>query len=396
MTRSLKPILVAAISLAAAACLVAAASESASPSTATTAATLATATPAPAPQGPAADKKIQIEVKPGSPWLDFIKVESVRPSASGATVMLTGRVTFNEDHTQRVASPVDGRVLAIKVQPGDKVKAGQTLLTLTSPQVAQLQSDFQKAAQDLSVAQKALDRANKLKADGAISEKELAQLEADFAKAKSERGRVEAQLKVLGIGAGQPTVVQAQLASQIAGMVVERAVLVGQEVRADAAQPLITVADLDTVWVMADVYEQDLALARVGAKVKVTVPAYPGETFPGTVSYVGAVVDPTTRTVKLRCQVANPDGKLKPEMFAKVELESENAAQALVVPARAVLNDGERSEVLVAEKGGIFKIRRVEVGPEVDGNVRVLQGLEPQEVVVTDGALFLKQEIQDQ
>src|SRR5262249_33468562 len=153
---------------------------------------------------------------------------------------------------------------------------------LSSPQVGQIQADAQKAQQDFSVSQKAIDRVHKLQADGAISEKEVAQAEADFKKAKSDVARTSAQLKALGLSASDPAV-RVSLHAQIGGTVVERNALVGQEVRADAPQPLLTITSLDTVWVLADVYEQDLALVRVGASVRVRVPAYPGETFAGKV-----------------------------------------------------------------------------------------------------------------
>jgi cobalt-zinc-cadmium efflux system membrane fusion protein len=275
------------------------------------------------------------------------------------------------------------------------VKAGQQLILLSSPQVGQLQSDAQKAVQDLAVAQKALDRAHKLMADGAVSEKEVAQAEADFRKARATLGGSGSQLSALGISASDPTVSVA-LRSQIAGKVVDRGAMVGQEVRADATNPLVTISDLKNVWVLADVYEQDLKLVQEGAAVQVSVPAYPDQKFPGTVAHIGDVVDPASHTVKLRCNVANPDEKLKPEMFAKIELADAGNAKAVAIPAKAVLWDSEHSRVIVDTGNNVFASRIVSVGPEVDGMVRVLNGLKPGERIVTDGALFLKQEMDDQ
>src|SRR5207244_3801840 len=132
-----------------------------------------------------------------------------------------------------------------------------------------------------------------------------------------------------------------------------------------AAQPLLTITSLDTVWVLADVYEQDLGLVAPGAAVRIHVPAYPGESFPGTVRYIGDVVDSTTRTVKVRCIVPNPSGRLKPEMYAKVELESKSGYKVLTVSSRAVLRDGDKAKVVIATEGNRFRTRLVEVGPEV-------------------------------
>lgn len=333
-----------------------------------------------------------LRLAPGNPKLDFIKLETVKESAAATAVTLTGKVTFDEDHTQRVASPIDGRATALLVRPGDKVSAGAALVALTSPHVGQLQSDAQKAISDLGVAQKAVERAHKLVADGAISEKEVAQIEAEFNKAKSEVARTSAQLRALGLTATDPTP-NVTLRAQIGGTVVERNVLTGQEVRADSAAPLLTISNLASVWVLADVYEQDLGAVAEGASVRVQVPAYPGEWFPGKVGHVGDVVDATSRTVKIRCVVPNPQSRLKAEMFAKIEIAGAGNRNAIYVPARAVINDGEQSKILVAGAANTFHARTVQVGPSIDGTVRVLSGIKVGEQIVTEGALFLKQEI---
>jgi len=334
-----------------------------------------------------------IRIEAGSPRLAFLKIEPVEESDNATLVALTGKVAFDEEHTQRVSSPIDGRVTAILVKPGDKVKAGQPLVELSSPTVGQVLADAQKALQDLNVAQKALDRAAKLRADGAISEKEVAQVEADFKKARSDVARTSAQLHSLGISPSDPTP-NASLWAQLPGVVVERNVLVGQEVRADAAQALLTITSLDSVWVLADVYEQDLGLVQDGAAVAVHVPAYPEESFAGVVSHIGEVVDSQTRTVKIRCIVPNPQHRLKPEMFAKIDLQNHSGNKVLLIPVKAVLYEGEVTKVIVATSDRLFRLRRVYVGPQVGDKVRVLSGLSRGDKVVSDGALFLKKDIE--
>lgn len=334
-----------------------------------------------------------IRIEPGSPRLEYIKIEEVRESDAATLISLTGKVSFDEERTQRVASPVDGRVTALLVRPGDVVKARQPLVELSSPGVAQSQADAQKALQDLGVAQKSLDRVHKLREDGAISEKEVAQVEADFKKARSDVARTSAQLGALGVSPSDPTP-NVSLRAQIPGVVVERNVLVGQEVRADAAQPLLTITNLDTVWVLADVYEQDLGLVQDGAGVGVHVPAYPDETFPGVVTHIGDVVDPQSRTVKIRCRVPNQDHRLKPEMFAKADLQNRVGKKIILISSKAVINEGEASKVIVAGDNHVFHLRRVHLGPQVEDRVRVLGGLSFGEKIVTEGALFLKKEIE--
>src|SRR5262249_27734363 len=159
--------------------------------------------------------------------------ETLEETEAASSVILTGRVSFDEDHTQRVASPLDGRATALLVKPGDKVTVGQGLIELSSPQVAQMQADAQKATQDLTIAQRTVERQEKLHRDGAVSDKDFLQSKADLAKLTSDVARSNAQLRALGVSASDPAVGVA-LRARVAGTVVERNVLVGQEVRADA------------------------------------------------------------------------------------------------------------------------------------------------------------------
>jgi len=326
---------------------------------------------------------------------DFIKIETVQEESGATSTSLPGRVSFDADHTQRVASPIDGRATSILVKLGDKVHGGQPLIQLSSPNVGQLQAEAQKAMTDLSVSEKSVERVHKLQPEGAVSEKEAAQVEGDLRKARSDYARATAQLKALGVSPSDPAV-NAALRAQIGGIVVERNVLVGQEVRADQATPLLTISSLDVVWVLADAYEQDLGLISEGDPVSIQVPAYPGEKFAGRVGHIGEVVDPATRTVKIRCVVTNKDHRLKPEMFAKVEVSDNGRRKVMTIASKAVLTDGDRTYVLVATEGNVFRIRRVDVGPETDGRVRVMGGLTPGEKIVTEGAIFMKREIESQ
>ncbi len=336
-----------------------------------------------------------LKLDPKSPRMAFLKIDVVRESDVPAVVSLPGRVSVDEDHTQRVASPIDGRVVALFVKPGEVVRAGQPLLELASPQVGLLQADAAKAAEDLSVTERAVVRVRRLKADGAVSEKEVAQIEADFKKAQADVARSAAQLHSLGISAAAPTV-KVALRAQIAGTVIERPALVGQEVRADGATPLLTISNLDRVWVLGAVYERDLSLIdEKDVPVTVHVPAYPGEDFAGRVIYIGEVVDPVTRTVQLRCALDNPKHRLKPEMFASIDVQSIGGKRFISVPGRAVLAEGEKYQVIVASEGNVFRARQVEVGSETGDRVRILRGLTPGEKIVVDGALFLKRELAD-
>ena len=348
---------------------------------------------APISEAKAAASEEGVDFRRSPDALKYLHLEVVKSELTRPTVSLPGRVVFDEERTQHVASPIDGRVHLVHVKLGDKVKAGDALIELSSPQVAQLLSDLQKAEQDRIVAEKALARARQLHADGAVSEKDLGQAEADSKKNVAEVQRVRAQLKALGISDSGS--ILATLHAEVAGAVVEKTVLPGQEVRADAAAALLTVSDLTQVWVNAELYEQDLSLVELNEAVEVKVPAWPEDIFPGKVVYVGDVVDPVTHTVKVRCSVSNSAFKLKPEMFATVRLTASTEKAALLVPSSAVLANGDRNEVVAAIGDGNFKVHSVKVGSEVDGRVQIYEGLKEGDVVVTRGALFARQEIKE-
>lgn len=351
------------------------------------------AKPIPSAEAASTGERESLRLEPGDEKLKFVKLESALETDALPSLRLTGRISFDEDHTQRLAAPIDGRATRILVEAGAQVKKGQALIELTSPQVSALQADAQKSGQDMDLAAKAFERAKKLHADGAISEKELAQVEADFRKSKADVARSSAQLTSLNVSPTEPTV-SAALRTQIAGTVVERNVLVGQEVRADATTPLFTISDLGTVWIYADVYEQDLGLVEPGAPAKIHVAAYPDETFDATIVHVGEIVDPNSRTVKIRCAAANPSRRLKPEMFASIELGGASRRKGIVLPASSVLADSTHTSVIVEDANHEFRMRLVTVGPEVEHRVRILSGVKPGERVVTEGAIFLKRELE--
>lgn len=325
-----------------------------------------------------------------------LQVEAVRTTPEGG-VEATGRVAFDDARVSRVASPLSGRVLQLVARPGDRVRRGQALLLIASPDAEAAVADLTAAQADLQLAEKGLERARRLWQEQAIPRKDLQQAEGDAVKARAAVARAHARLDVLGIdpaasGAG---VTRFTLRSPIDGLVVERPALTGMEVRADSGTPLVTVADLRRIWVLADVYERDLGRVAVGQQAEVRLAAYPGEVFTGEVTHVGELVDPATRTVKIRVEVANEALRLKPEMFARVSVAAgPEARTVLTVPVEAVLSDGAASAVVVAQEGGRFEKRTIEAGPESDGRVQVLAGLQPGERVVTSGALFLKAEIE--
>ncbi len=327
-------------------------------------------------------------------WREYVTLETVKPSEHPAFVATTGRVTFDEDHTQHVGAPVNGRVSKLRVALGDTVRPGQPLAELTSSDVAELQSNVKKSKQDLVLAEKEATRQRHLHEDGAVSDKEMAQADAELEKARAEVERGDAHLAMLGIGANDP-VVRAALVARVAGTVIERHALLGQEVRADSDTPLFTISNLEQVWVVADMYEPDLGLVQPGSAARVRVPAYGDEIFMGTVTHISDVLDAQSRTVKVRCLVPNPKKRLKPEMFARVDLQAEDDGHAIYIAPSALVNDGDRVHVLTVTQNNTVRPRDIRVGREINGRARVLEGLHDGDVIVTHGAIYLDKAISE-
>jgi cobalt-zinc-cadmium efflux system membrane fusion protein len=322
---------------------------------------------------------------------DFVKVAEVEVSSEGAPTDATARVTFDEGRVSRIGTPVSGRVLELRVQPGDRVRKGQPLLVIASPDAESAFADWIAARADAALAEKNLERQRRLLADQAVSQKEVQQAEGESTKARAARARALSRLEVLGISPDDPDGRPSRylLRAPLDGVVVERPANPGMEVRADSGTPLVTVADLSRLWVLADVFERDVGAVVEGGRAEVRVAAWPGRVWEGKIAHVGDLVDPQSRTVKVRIEVQNPDQKLKPEMFARVTLRGAPSAPSLAVPSQAVLSDGAASAVVVALGDGKFQRRTIEAGPERDGHVRVLSGLAPGERVVVDGAIYL-------
>ncbi len=306
---------------------------------------------------------------------------------------LPGRLVWNEDRTARIYSPFAGRVERILVQPGAQVSAGQALAELASPDFGSAQAESRKAAADLALAQQSAERQRELHAHGVVAARELQQAEADFVRAQSEAARAGERIKLYG---GNRSVDQRfVLRSPVAGVVVEKAINPGQEIRPDAAAPLFVVTDPSELWVQLEAAEGDLAGLKPGIGVELVSAQYPGERFAAEVVQVADFVDPATRTVKVRGKVANPQRRLKGEMYVSGEMSFKGEG-GLFVPAKAVYLGGDKHFVFVAVNDHAFQRREVTVGAETQGLLAVLSGLKEGELVVSEGNLHLQQILKTQ
>lgn len=319
-------------------------------------------------------------------------------SPSHQALTLAGKIAYGEDRYSRISSPLQGRVVEVQAHLGDRVKAGAVLLVVDSPDIAQAYSEYVKEDSDLQYATRAHELAKDLYENKAMPLKDLKQAENELVKARAEFRRAKERLLSLRIPAEeldkpldrQKITSRFDMRSPLTGTVVERTVTPGQSVGGDPAQVLFTVADLDMLQVVADLYERDLSLVKEGQFAKVNVEAYPGVDFPATVAAIGDVVDPTTRTIKLRAWVNNEPHKLKPEMFARLNIEVGDSIQFLTVPREAILEADGKQFVYVMEAPDRYVKREVKVGGASGDQARIIEGLRSGEHIVIKGAVLIK------
>ena len=318
----------------------------------------------------------------------YVRTEAVSPALHEQSHSLVARVSYDERHLARIGPPVQGRVASINVVTGDQVKPGAVLLVLTAPEIAGAQAQVAQARTARMLAERVAARASMLVREGAGTDAERQQADAALMQAKNEEQRAVAALSAIGGAHGESGY---QLRSPIAGTVVERNVSVGTQVHADQDQPLLSIADLSTVWVVADVYEQDLSRIHVGDEAVVKVLAYPDRTFQGKITYVGDTVDPQTRSARARVELTNQDLVLRPGMFANVEVKGlgQGAAE---VPTSALLARRDQFFVFVANSDGAYAQREVQIGEQHGQHTTILSGVKPGEQVVTEGAILLDAE----
>ena len=311
---------------------------------------------------------------------------------------LSGKIAYGEDRYSKISSPLQGRVVEVRARLGDRVKAGAVLLVVDSPDIAQAYSDYVKEDSELRYATRSHELSKDLYENKALPLKDLKQAENELIKARAEYRRAKERLLSLRVPAEelnkpldrQQITSRFEMKSPLTGIVVERTVTPGQSVGGDANQVLFTVADLDMLQVVADVYERDLALVKEGQFAKVKVEAYPDMDFPATVATIGDVVDPVSRTIKLRAWVNNQDHKLKPEMFARLHIQIGDATRILAVPKEAVVEVDGRQFVYVVEDGNRYMRREVKATNFTSDQMRILEGLVPGQRIVIKGAVLIK------
>ena len=332
----------------------------------------------------------QLRYPAGHPQLPLL-VSVPAAQAESVNIELPAKLVWNEEKTQRVFPAFTGRVTRISADVGQSVKAGQVLAELASPEFGAAQADTSRAQAEATLAKLALQRQRDLFEAGVVARKDLEQAEAEAARAQAEVARAQARTSLYGSSTGVNQ--QLGLRSDMAGVVVERNLNPGQEVRTDSAgSPLFVVSDPSTLWVSIDAHEADVFDLRPGARVVLQVPTLPDQKLEAVISAVTDQIDPTTRTIKVRATVANPKRLLKSEMLATVRYER-RVGNSVQVPATAVFLRGTQHYVFVQSQPGVFEPRDVKVSYEGAKQVLLGEGLKSGEQVVVQNGLLLAREL---
>jgi cobalt-zinc-cadmium efflux system membrane fusion protein len=325
-----------------------------------------------------------------------IKVTSAGNTQVSDTLRVAGKVDFDQARVTRIGATVTGRVIEIQAHLGQQVRVGDSLAVINSTELGEAQLSYLKARAQADLQARSVERARQLFAADVIGKAELQRRESELSIASAEQRGAADQLRVLGMSSGAINKLGTtgainsvtSVASTMAGTVVERQVAPGQVVQ--PADALYVVADLSRVWVTAEVPEQQGALVKSGQTVDIEVPAL-GSRLTGKLIYVADTVNPETRTITVRSVVDNANRQLKPAMLATMLIQAA-PVERVVVPAQAVVRDGDADNVFVEVAKGQFRLTPVRLGPDMEGKRAVLSGLKPEQPILVEGAFHLNNE----
>lgn len=326
--------------------------------------------------------------------MSHVQVVTVQTTTLTRTLRLTGAVAYNGFRTTPVITQVSGPVSRVVVVPGQKVRQGQPMLYVASPDYSQLRTNYLKAKDAYSLAQKSFARSKDLYEHHAIAVKDLEQAESAEVQAGGDLASAGAALRVMGVADPDavekgPISYEVPVRAPIGGEVVDQLVSAGQLLQPGNTQ-CFTISDTGTVWVLVNAYQKDLPYVRVGDTVTIQTDAYP-DSFQGRISYVAASLDPSTRTLPARIETLNRGEKLKKDMYVTATVQAGKIQNAIAVPDSAVLRDSENEPFVYAEVSPHqFGRRSVSLGESLQGQTQITAGLQPGDHVIGDGSLFLQ------
>lgn len=337
------------------------------------------------------------ELRLSSTQLATLQINTVGTRSFRSEAVTDGQIALNGDTTTQVFSPYSGRVVRVMASPGEYVKRGAPLLRIEASEFVQARSDLINAAATLKLARISEERRHAAYDSKGGSLQDWQQAQVDLTAAENAATSAKNRLRILGntdeeiaaMESAKKTDAATYVLAPIGGVITERQVGPGQYIQAGASTPVFSIGDLSTVWLVADVPETEVPFIERGQKVEVRVLALPGRVFEANLTAVGAQVDPVTRRVPVRATIVNPDGKLKPQMFANFSIITSGESAAPAVPEEAIVREGDQARVWVIGHNNTLALRPIRTGRSNDGMVEVLGGLIVGERVVTRGSLFI-------
>ena len=325
-----------------------------------------------------------------APAQSVIETLTVHSQAVANQLVLSARIMPNPTDVVHIYPPISGRVVSLKVLPGQVLRKGQEIGTLESSDAAQVRSDFEKAKIESARADLQLQRAKELLQHEVMAQRDYDDLKALDQADHSELERARQALHILGFNENS-TSDTIPIRSPISGVVLDVGTAAGELQRSlDNANAIATIADINSVWVVGDLYPRDLGSVKIGQAADVSVVGYPGQIFHGVISNISDAVDPTSLTLKVRVVLPNPGNRLKPEMYATIAVTNQKG-NAIVVPSTAVIQNGKEAFVFVMDANGKPVRRTVTIGTMHDTTDEITQGLQDGDKVVSTGAELLRE-----
>jgi len=323
--------------------------------------------------------------------LRSLLIDTVQEASALSQLTLTGSIAPDETKMVKIFPLVSGVAEEVKVQLGDVVQKGQTLAILKSPEMAGFTKDYISAEADLKNTHRILESTEEMYKSGLASEKDLEQAQSDYKKAQAENKRASA---VVAINKSNDNGYEVR--SPLSGFVVEKNLTNNTQVRADNGQNLFTVADLSSVYVLANVYESDIAKIQTGDMVKITTLSYPNKIFGGKIDKIDNMLDPDNRAMHARIKIENPGNLLKPGMFANVLIKAKSGEDLPFISSNAIVFDNDRDYVVVADGPAKVHIQPITVAKTVEDRAYISAGLKPGDRIVASRQVYLYESLKDQ
>ena len=331
-----------------------------------------------------------------------IDSQAVQSRQLPAELSVQGRIQYSPDRYVRISSPLSGVVRAVHGKLGHPAKRDESLLTIESPDIIATYAQLTEAEADRNLAARSLSMARDLYEVKALSQKDMNHAEFEAKRSQAEYDRLRKRLLALMVPeeeldqpAGTRRITgRFEVKSSLDGIIVEKQVSVGQLI--DPNEMVFTVANLDVVQAVGDIYERDLRIVKVGLPVTVTVESSPAEPFEGIIRYIGDVVDPNSRTVKIRCDVDNPTHQVKAEEFARITVKFTSPESVIAVPLKAVIRLADKAFVFVSRSNGEFERRNVVLGPSFGDFIEIREGLKSGDHIAVKGTLLLEGALEKQ